>query len=267
VYLLQLWYGSVEQGRFGLAMRWSALVLVATSAGLMIFWREIAKMIAEREWQAAALVYDRFSRILFLVSAILCIWLCGASRTLVTTLAGDEYREAGPVLMVMAFYPLSQTYGQLNAAVLKAAERTATFRNLVLLVSVPDLALTYFLLAPPTARPPGLGLGALGVALKTAGYGLISVQAYGWSSRNLFGLRYRVSLLQRLRTLAILAACGVLTMGLLDSIIQHRMQLGAVSLLAIETMAYGLLVGVLLIAKPSLFAITAEELSQTYKGA
>jgi O-antigen/teichoic acid export membrane protein len=258
-YLLQLWYGSVEQGGFGLASRWCALVLVSTSAGLMIFWRETAKAIAQNDWARAGAIYDRFSRLLFVVTAIFCVWLSAASRTLVVAVAGAQYRNAVPVLAIMAFYPLAQTYGQLNAAVLKASERTARFRNLVLLLSIPDVAITYILLAPSTALVPGLGLGAVGVALKTAGYTLISVQAYELSSRRLFGQSYLAALVERLRVLGIVGLLGVIILVKFSEAIEGTT--GALAALAVASAVYGTAIVAMLLIVPGMFGLRRAELS------
>jgi O-antigen/teichoic acid export membrane protein len=209
-YLVQFWYGSVAQGQLAVALRWSGLVLVFTSSALSIFWREIAAAASSGDHQAAGRIFLRFNRALFSLVIALCVWLSFTSRTLVRVVAGHAYEGAIPVLAVMAFYPLQQTYGQINTAALKASERTRTFRNIVVALSVPELLVTYWLLAPRTAAVPGLELGGLGVAIQMVCFGLVSVQVYEMANFRFWGLNYLQALGQKLQVALLVGACGLL---------------------------------------------------------
>jgi O-antigen/teichoic acid export membrane protein len=210
-YFVQFWYGSTEQGQLALATRWSAVVLIFTSSGIMILWREIAAAAARDDLTAAGELYRKFSQLLVFISLALSTWLALASRTLVPFLAGPQFVGAIPALMVAAFYPLAQTIGQLSTAGLKATGQTVEYRKWALLLSVPDLALTYLLLAPASARVPGLGLGALGAAIKLTGFALVSVGVYEFALMRHLGLNYRTVLAAYTR----MAALGFLFGGVL----------------------------------------------------
>ena len=198
VYLVQAWYGSLEQGYFALALRWSALVLVFTSAALSIFWREIAYWTAQKRRDMAAQIYQRFDRLLIFLAFTLAGWLAAISLILVPWLAGESYRAAVPVMMVMAFYPVTQTYGQLTTAAIKATERTAFYRNWSIAFSLPDIALTYLVVAPREFL--GWNLGAIGIALKMVVYGFLCVQVFEWANYHFFNLNYKRALLEKLIT-------------------------------------------------------------------
>jgi O-antigen/teichoic acid export membrane protein len=247
IYLVQAWYGSVEQGYFALALRWSALVLVFTSSALMIFWREIAYWTAEGDQERAGRIYLRFNRLLVFLALALAFWLSLSSPTLIPALAGDQYQAAIPVLMIMAFYPVVQTYGQLTSAALKASGRTAAYRNLAIFFSVPDLALTYVLLAPPTAPVPGLNLGAIGVALRMVGYGLLSAQVFDWSNFRFFGLSYSRAVLQRLAAVAVVGGCAVMVMGGLHHVLQAWRLHALLSLALVSGLYFGIVSAAVLV--------------------
>ncbi len=259
IYLVQTWYGSVEQGYFALASRWSALVLVFSSSALMIMWREIANAMGAGDRARAAHVYFRFNRLLFFLALTLCCWLSMSSRTLVAAFAGDEYGAAVPVLMIMAFYPLQQTAGQISTAALKGAEQTKVFRNLSMLLSIPDLALTYLLLAPPTAAVPGLGLGAIGVAIRMVGYGLLSVQAYEWSSFRLFGLSYGRSLAQNLACAGVAGISAIGILGGLEGLLRVRLGLNSLLSLGVVSPLYFVFIGVSIFVWPRLIGFSRSE--------
>src|SRR6185295_5097325 len=97
-YFIQFWYGSVEQGQLALATRWSAVVLIFTSSGVMILWREVASAAARHDLVGAGQLYRQFSQLLVFVSLVLSTWLACASPTLVNVFAGTEYAGAIPAL-------------------------------------------------------------------------------------------------------------------------------------------------------------------------
>jgi O-antigen/teichoic acid export membrane protein len=209
-YLIQRLYGASEQAFFAIAMRWSSLVLVFTTSILAIYWRELAHALSSHRPDRAKGLFIRFNHILFFLSAFLGVWLCSNASFIILKIVGPQYRTAVPVLMIMAFYPVQQTFGQLNGAAFMASERTAQYRDLGIYLSMPSLALTYFLLAPRTGTLPGLGLGALGVAIKMVVYGLMSVQVYEWFNMRFFHASYGEAAAKKAITLAFVGSCAVI---------------------------------------------------------
>lgn len=261
VYLLQRWYGSAEQGYFALASKWSAFVLVFTTSALSIFWREIAHAMANGEQERAAQTYSKFTNLLFFLALALCTWLSFNSQLLVDILVGDEYQAAIPVLALMAFYPLQQTYGQINIAALKGAEKTKIIRNLGIWLSIPDVLLSYFLLASPNAPIPGLNLGAMGIAIRMVIYGLISVQTYEWMSHRTFELNYMKTAIQKISAAIIVLTCGWLTLTML------RVQLSLLNfstlyIFLLNTALYFTTIGIIVFLRPQLLGIGRNELNE-----
>jgi O-antigen/teichoic acid export membrane protein len=258
LYLIQRWYGSAEQGYYALALQWSALAMVFTNAALSIFWREIAHHTAAGDLRTASETYERFSRLLFFLVLVLSCWLSASSGPLVRIVAGGEFAAATAVLAVMAFYPVAQTLGQLGGASLKATERTAVYARWSVLISIPDVFLTYWLLAPATAPVPGLGLGAVGLALRTALYGLISVQVYDWLNRRYLGIGYAAALRARI---AALLAIGMTAIALVHWGTEWLESIGLDAWIALagSTCVYG--AAILLIAWrwPALAGVTPEQ--------
>lgn len=259
-YFIQAWYGSVEQGYLALATRWSALVLVFTGAALMIVWREVASAIAQDNREYAATIYLRFNRLLILLALVSCVWLSFSSRTLVNAVAGGQYAPAAPVLAVMAFYPLAQTYGQLSTAALKATEQTRQYRNWSILISIPDVLLTYFLIAPRTARVPGLGMGAMGVALKMAFYSLVSVQLYEWTALRGFGRSYFAELRDKIVMAAVVGASAVATLIVAAGACERLMHQSVFVALVISSVMYFALIGVIGLKWPDALGLRQDDL-------
>lgn len=261
IYLLQRWYGSAEQGYFALAAKWSAFVLVFTTSALSIFWREIAHAMANDEQESATKIYSKFTNLLFFLALVLCTWLSFNSGLLVEILVGDEYQAAIPVLALMAFYPLQQTYGQINIAALKGAEKTKIVRNLGVWLSIPDVLLSYFLLASSTAPIPGLNLGAIGIAIRMVIYGLMSVQMYEWMSHKTFGLNFMKTFIQKISVAIIILTCGWLTLTML------RVQLSRLDfpphyVFLLNTAIYFTTVSIIVFLRPQLLGISRNEMNE-----
>jgi O-antigen/teichoic acid export membrane protein len=257
VYLIQRWYGSQEQGYYGLALQWSTFALLFTNAAVWIFWREIAHATASGDQKVAAETYRQFSQLFFFLSVVLACWLCAGSAVLVRVVAGDRYAAAGSVLAVMAFYPVSQTIGQLTISALKATERTSAYARWCVLLSLPDLLLTYMLLAPRAAL--GLHLGALGLACKTALYGLASVQFYDRLNCHYLGLSYWRALGDKLLALGVI---GAIAFALLDrgGAWLVRTGLSSSGALVLASCAYGAVVAVIAWRQPQLLGLQREQL-------
>jgi O-antigen/teichoic acid export membrane protein len=259
VYLIQRWYGSQEQGYYGLALQWSAFAMTFTNAAVTIFWREIAHHHSNGDARATSGIYRQFSQVFFFLAAVLACWLSASSGALVRIVAGERYSGAGVVLAVMAFYPLAQTMGQLTVAALKATERTASYARLSVLLSLPDVLLTYLLLAPRAAWLPGLELGALGLAIKTAVYGLVSVQLYDHFNCRVLGLSYSRAFGARVAALGTVAATALIILNWGDSWLL-RAGLPSVAALALSSCVYGTAVVWIVWLRPQLLGLSREQI-------
>jgi len=265
VYLVQRWSGAAEQGYYALALQWSSLALVFTNAGVSIFWREIAQQSASQNPLLAARTYERFSRLLFVLATALACWLSASSATLVEVIAGPRYAPAIAVVAIMAFYPAAQTLGQLSVAALKATERTAAYARWSIALSVPDLLLTYFLLAPSSAAVPGLHLGAEGMAIKTALYGLVSVQVFDWINCKSLGLSFPTVLGRRVGAMLLVGAVAFILLHVggawLESVGLH----GIVSL-ALTSCAYLVAVAAMVWWLPALCGLSRDQIMRSLRG-
>ena len=254
LYLIQKWYGSSEQGYYALALQWSAFALVFTSSGVWIFWREIAHH-STRDLEYTARIYVQFSRLFFFLSLVLSCGLSAGSALLVEVVAGSQFRPASAVLAVMAFYPISQTLNQLTMATMKATERTGGYARWTVLLSVPDLLSTYLLLAPSTSIVPGLHLGAVGMAIKAAIFGLLTAQVYDWLNCRFFKLSFAKILVRRI---CVAAGVGVLAVLLLDLGADALRHLGAspITALVSSSVTYGVAIAAIVLLWPGVAGVS-----------
>jgi O-antigen/teichoic acid export membrane protein len=261
LFLIQKWYGSVEQGYYALALQWCGFAMVFTNSGVWIFWREIAHHATSQDLRVAAGVYEQFSTLFFLLALVLACWLSASSAILVQLVAGERFHPATAVLAIMAFYPVSQTLGQLSMVSLKAMERTGSYARWSIALTVPDVLLTYVLLAPPSAPVPGLHLGAVGLALKTAVYGLVSVQVFDWLNCHFLGIRYRAMLGRRMVALTTVGAIAAVLLGAGGPLLRSR-GVGGVTALTLSSGAYAVAIAAGIWWCPGLAGLTRAQLLQ-----
>ena len=86
------------------------------------------------------------------------------AEILVKIIGGKEFSGAVNAVALMSIYPIHQTYGQLNASVYFASERTVIYRNIGIFSNILGLLLTIILLSPNSTF--GFGLGAIGLSFK-----------------------------------------------------------------------------------------------------
>jgi O-antigen/teichoic acid export membrane protein len=266
IWLVQRWSGAAEQGYYALALQWSSLALIFTNAGVSIFWREIAHQSAGGRVSLAAQTYERFSRLLFFLSLGLACGLSASSATLVSVVAGEQFEPAVVAVALMAFYPAAQTLGQLSTAALKATERTSTFARWSILLSIPDLLLVWFLLAPRSATIPGLNLGAEGMAIRTALYGLASVHVLDWLNCRSMSIGFGGVLWRRVACFAMVGALAFATLRLGTAWLQAAGISAPVALSAMACAYAASLFGLLWVV-PAVAGVTRAEMLRTLRGA
>jgi hypothetical protein len=191
-------------------------------------------------------------------------WLSVASGTLVRAVAGEQFAGAGVVLAIMAFYPVAQTLGQLTATSLKALERTGTYARWTVYLSVPDLLLTYFLIAPSTAPVPGLGLGAVGFAIKMALYGLVGVHVLDWLNCRVLGIDYAALFRGRIAVSLVIGGVALAVVGGGGRVLDAA-GVGELPALIATSLAYAVLVGAALWSRPTLAGVTREQLTRALR--
>jgi O-antigen/teichoic acid export membrane protein len=259
LYLIQTWYGSEEQGYYALALQWSTFAMVFTNSGVWIFWREIAHHSGGGDLRHAARTYQQFSALFLFLALVLAFWLSASSAMLVQIVAGARFRAAASVLAIMAFYPVSQTMNQLAMSALKAMEHTASYARWSILLSIPELLLTYVLLAPASMPVPGLHLGAVGMAIKTAFYGLIVAQVYDWLNCRFLGIPYTGSLRRKACASLAVGGSAAILIGAVGPWLQ-RAGMGQLEALILCTVGYGAVIVMLIWFWPGLAGLSRAQI-------
>ena len=188
-WLLQTFAGSEEQGFYGLAYRLSAVSLIFSVAMTQLLQREFSRAHGQADLASMQQLFRRYVPLLYVITAYFAVFISAQAGTVVSLMGGDAYAAAVPAAMVMALFPIHQTYGQLSGSVFYATDQTALYRNIGVLSMLIGLAMTWFILAPHEYG--GLGAGSRGLAAKMVIAQFLGVNLQLWFNLKHLRLNFR----------------------------------------------------------------------------
>ncbi len=174
-WLLQNYGGSIEQAYYAVGAQFAGIALIATTSTLRIFWKEIAEAHHKGDRARTGMLYQKVSRLLFLIGAMIAGFLIPWAEGLLRLILGAAYVGGTTTLAIMFLYPVHQSMGQIGGTMLYATERVSLQVVTGILFTIASMVVTYLVLAPANAVVPGLGLASEGLALKMVAMQFISV--------------------------------------------------------------------------------------------
>jgi O-antigen/teichoic acid export membrane protein len=180
--------GSIEQGFFGLGARVAAVSFIFSVAMTQLLQREFSRAYAAANQAGMRHLFRRYVPLLYTVTAYFAVFASAETRPLVAFIGGADFAPAVPATMIMALYPIHQTYGQLGGAIFLATDRTALYRNIGVVGMVAGLAATWFVLAP--GQWGGLGGGSESLAAKLVVTQFVMVNVQFWFNTRVLQLSF-----------------------------------------------------------------------------
>lgn len=171
-WMLQKYSGSAEQGFYGLALQIGSICFLCTSAMIPLLAREYSISFAKNDVHEMKRLFLRFVPMLYAITAYFGCFLAVESKNVMLLFGGRSYSAAVLPIAIMCFYPLHQTYGQMNASLFFATGRTVAYRNIGIAMILISLPLTFFLIGP--SEYGALNGGATGLAAKMVSIQLLS---------------------------------------------------------------------------------------------
>jgi O-antigen/teichoic acid export membrane protein len=266
-WLLQRFGGSIQQGFFQVANQFSIITLLATTSILKIFWKEIAEASARGNRETLAALYFKVGRALLVAGAVLSGLLIPWSRTIVRETLGLAYLEAWPVLALMLLYPIHQAMGQIGGTFLLARGETRLFTGLSIVAALVGAVMSYFVQAPPSGvLVPGLGLGAIGMALKMVILNIVTTNAQAWMIARRNGWAYDWA--HQLFSVSFVIALAYVIYFPVSRIWDLNQALfpGLVLPITLFCLVYGLVVVGLFLKFPSLIGLNRGEVQGMFRG-
>ena len=159
IWLLQKAGGAIQTGYYGLAYSLATMCFIFTGAMTPIITREFSKSYEKKDLQTMRILFDRYIPMLYSIATYFAVFITFQSDIVLVMFTDEKFADAYWVLVVIALYPIHQTYGQLNGSIFYATGQTKLFRNIGLITMLIGFLLTILLLYI-------LELNALGLALK-----------------------------------------------------------------------------------------------------
>ena len=172
-WLLQACAGSIEQGFFSLSYQVGVLCFIFVSAMTPLIMREFSIAYELKDLERMAGLFQRYIPLFYLVAAFLGCFIAVNADKISLIIGGSGFKQATMAIVIMAFFPIHQTYGQLSGSLFFAMGKTALYRNIGIVSMLAGMLLTYLLVAP--RQNLGLGAGAVGLALKMVSVQFITV--------------------------------------------------------------------------------------------
>jgi O-antigen/teichoic acid export membrane protein len=171
IWLLQKISGSIQTGYYGLAYSIAAICFLFTSAMTPIITREFSKSFEKKDINEIKKLFVKYIPMLYATAGYFGVFVSFQSENLLEIFTDEKFKDAYMVLLIMAFYPIHQTYGQLSGSLYFATNRTKLYRNIGLISSFVHLLISIFLIYI-------FELGAVGLALSMIFSQIISVNIF-----------------------------------------------------------------------------------------
>jgi len=252
IWLLQKYGGSIETGFYGLAYSLASMSFLFASALTPIITREFAKFYEERDLAKMRKLFYRYIPMLYGIVAYFSIFVSCQSENILYIFTDDKFIDAYSVLVVMAFYPIHQTYGQLSGSLFYATGQTVLMRNIAFATTFLGLIVSFVLLYI-------LDLGAMGLAYKMVFVQLIGVNIQLYFNSKFLKLNILYFLKHQLYVVILFVVLAFISSNLFD------FERPIVNFLS-SGVVYTLLVIIFTYIYPDIFATTREEISKTIKG-
>ena len=159
IWMLQKYGGSVETGYYGLAYSLASMCFLFTSAMTPLITREFSKSYEEKDLENMKKLFFRYIPMLYAIAAFFSLFVSMQSENIIAIFTDKKFEDAYLVLVIMAFYPIHQTYGQLSGSIFYATGNTKLLRNISFFTQPFGVLLSFIFIYI-------LGLGAMGLAYK-----------------------------------------------------------------------------------------------------
>lgn len=252
-WILQTQAGAGEQGFFGLASQMGALCFLFTGAMTQLLTREFAVAWNERNMERMRSMFRRIVPMLYAVAAYFSVFVASHAQDVSLLLGGKDWAHGASAMTIMVLYPMHQTYGQLSGSVYYATGQTRLYRNIGIAGMVAGLPVMLWLVMPTESG--GMGLGAIGLALKMVMLQFVFVNIGLWFNTRLLSLVFWKFFAHQLIVPSVFLAC-VLTSSALVSLLK----LPRLYQFLVAGVGYTLLVAAMILLIPQLVGLQRVEI-------
>lgn len=259
-WFLQIYGGSTQQGLFGLSSNISAICLTFTTAMTPLLQREFSISFANKDIPQMANLFRRYIPMLYSIVAYFSCFVALQADKVALIFGGKNFKEASFSMVIMAFYPLHQTYGQLTGSVFYATGQTKLYRNISIISNALGIPLLYFFIAPVDKF--GLDAGAVGLAGKMLILSVFTVNVLLYYSTRFLQITYWKYLFHQVFSLGVFLLLSYSSRFLIDEILYLKHEI-LVSFL-ISGFIYSMLIFMIAYYQPMIFGLSKENISSIF---
>jgi O-antigen/teichoic acid export membrane protein len=256
-WLLQYFSGSVEQGFYGLSYLIGSACFVFTGAMTPLIWREFSIAYGKKDFDQMSSLFKRYVPLLYSIAAMVACFIAIQADKVIYIMGGSKFNGALWSLIIMSFYPIHQTYGQLSGAVYMAAGQTGLYSKIGILFMLIGIPVGYFLIAPENRM--GFNAGATGLAIKMVIMQIIGVNVQLYFNCRLLRLNFLHFVFHQIITISLFLVLSASAMLFVERlrVLQHYI---LINILFSGIVYFCMIIG-LLYYKPSIFGLKRENIS------
>jgi len=251
IWLLQTQYGATQTGYYGLSYSIAAMCFIFTGAMTPVITREFSKSFEEGDIEEMGILFKRYVPMLYSLAAFFCVFISIQSENVLAIFTDEKFSDAFYVLVVIAFYPIHQTYGQLSGSIFYATGQTKLYRNIGFVSMTIGVVLTGVLVYI-------LNLGAVGLALKMIIIQFIGVNIQLYYNAKFLKLNFRYFIRHQ-----IYAIVFFLIPSLISAYLVSKIE-GSIYSFLVAGSIYIILVLIQTMAFPQVFTFTRVELHRCF---
>lgn len=163
--------------------------LVVATSMVNIFWKEVASARERNDVERIRHLYRSLTHGLYFVTMWIGCLIIPYARDLLVRTVGPGYEAASLPLVVLCLSSAQQSLGHIALTYLYVSGKTPSPPRSASSPLTASIPLTYLMLASPST-PPGFGLGAGGLAVKTLALQIIGVNIFGFLIARTSGWAY-----------------------------------------------------------------------------
>jgi O-antigen/teichoic acid export membrane protein len=187
-WMLQHFGGAVQQGLYSLGNRIVALCFVFTGAMAQLLTREFAMAWERGEKETIGQVFSRYVPPLYAISTAIAVFVAWHAGEIVGLFGGHSFADGASAMVILAFYPMHQTLGQLSSAVYYGTATMRLYARIQIGGIVLGLPMLWLLVTPHNLG--GLDLGSVGLALKMVLSQMVSVNVLLYFIARNYGINF-----------------------------------------------------------------------------
>ncbi|MBM3244540.1 MAG: hypothetical protein FJZ15_01935 [Candidatus Omnitrophica bacterium] len=254
-WFLQKFSGSVKQGFYALSYQIGGVCFLFTSAVIPLVFREQAIHFSKKNFSQMRDYFKRSAFMLYVLTAFFCCFLAVESKSVLRMFGGRDYAGAFLPLLLMCFFPIHQTYGQLNANFFFATDRVKVYRDIGLIIISIGIPMTFILLGPKDFG--ALQAGATGLAIKMVFLQILSVNIQLWNNSKFLNLKFASFLRHQIVVITVFILAALLGSLLMSTLFPA---MNFILRFLLSGMFYSAVSFLLIIFKPDFFNLDKKEI-------